>query len=422
MVTALRVVCVRAQAASPPGSGVRSRTACAPAAQPAASQRVRRASGAAGSAPALRGALRRGPVRPQAAALPAVLFTDVQLAGSKPANGSNRLLAALPLPLALVSVLLYGFHFPTAGVLAGEAGGVTLATSLVFLLTGLGLSRAEVAQAFSAKWAALYAMLSTLVLSPLLGIPLMRYAAEYLPQVHPELFAGLAVMLCMPTTLSTGVILTQQVGGNAALALLLLISTNVVGVFSLPFVLREVFDLAGVAVVDPLPLVESLARTMLAPLLLGVTVRAVVPFLWRLIDWMRPLSRLLQQACLVATPWMSISLYAPQLAEVAPVQLAWAAGAAAAVHALLLLANSIAAWVLGLGGRGRAAARTRRPVVLAASQKTLPVCIAVLHQLEGALGTPGLIVLPCIFYHMLQVLMGSMLVGVWLQQDHMSQQ
>ncbi len=190
------------------------------------------------------------------------------------------------------------------------------------------------------------------------------------------------------------------------------------GVVSIPYALEAVFGAAGVASIDPLPMVEALARTMLAPLLLGIAIRGIIPGMWRLLDAIRPASRLLQQACLVATPWMSISLYAPQLASVEPAQLGAAVAAAAGVHVALLLVNAFGAAALRLGGSARAAAaRVRRPVILTTSQKTLPVCVAVLHQLGNTLGAPGLVVLPAILFHLLQILIDSALVAAWLRQD-----
>jgi len=319
----------------------------------------------------------------------------------------------------LVLALVLGVQNPSPGAAAAQAGGVAFATSLVFLITGLALKPADVREAWSAKGAALFAASSTLLLSPLLALPLLRLQPALLPSLPPEFAAGLAAMLCMPTTLSTGVILTQQVGANAALALALVVLTNCVAVFLLPFSLQTVFGAAGAAAIDPLPLVLSLARTMLAPLALGSAVRAFVPGAAARADALRPASKLLQQLCLVATPWMSVSLHSVALASLAAAQCAAACAAAAAAHLLLLLLNAAAARALGLGGRGGGAAadRVRRPVVLTASQKTLPVAVTVLSQLGPALGSPGLAVLPCIAFHLLQILIDSALCSWWQAGD-----
>ncbi len=160
--------------------------------------------------------------------------------------------------------------------------------------------------------------MSTLGLSPLLALPLYKYAPLALaaaaapplrlamPAVPPEFLAGLALVLCVPTTLSTGVILTKQANANAALTLLLVVITNVLGVFTIPYALEAVFGAAASVTLDPQPLLLGLAKTILAPLAAGIAARALVPGLARAVDATRGLSRLLQQACLVATPWMTV--------------------------------------------------------------------------------------------------------------------
>lgn len=60
----------------------------------------------------------------------------------------------------------------------------------------------------------------------------------------------------------------------------------------------------------------------------------------------------------------------------------------------------------------------KRAVVLASSQKTLPISVVVISQLGDTLGlTAGLAVLPCIFAHCSQVLIDSALVSWWKSKD-----
>ncbi|CAK9141693.1 unnamed protein product [Ilex paraguariensis] len=57
-------------------------------------------------------------------------------------------------------------------------------------------------------------------------------------------------------------------------------------------------------------------------------------------------------------------------------------------------------------------------LLLVASQKTLPVMVAVVEQLGGALGESGLLVLPCVAAHLNQIIMDSFLVSFWFQKEH----
>jgi sodium/bile acid cotransporter 7 len=68
------------------------------------------------------------------------------------------------------------------------------------------------------------------------------------------------------------------VGGNAALALLLTVGTNLAGIFTMPFMLSAILGMGSAAVqLDPGPLLGSLLRSIAAPLLAGVAARALLP-------------------------------------------------------------------------------------------------------------------------------------------------
>nr|CAB3446772.1 unnamed protein product [Digitaria exilis] len=58
-----------------------------------------------------------------------------------------------------------------------------------------------------------------------------------------------------------------------------------------------------------------------------------------------------------------------------------------------------------------------RAVILVASQKTLPVLIAVVDQLGGALGESGFLVIPCVAAHINQIIIDSVIVNWWRQRD-----
>lgn len=64
-------------------------------------------------------------------------------------------------------------------------------------------------------------------------------------------------------------------------------------------------------------------------------------------------------------------------------------------------------------------------MVLTSSQKTLPVAVAVLAVLgaggtakaPNVFGSPGVMVISCIAFHLLQIAIDSALVSVWKAQD-----
>ena len=87
---------------------------------------------------------------------------------------------------------------------AAELGLQNLTTTGIFILSGLGLRRGATLKALTSWGSVAFGMLSILVITPLAAVVALR-----LPLHPPELAFGLAVFCCMPTTLSSGVSLTQ---------------------------------------------------------------------------------------------------------------------------------------------------------------------------------------------------------------------
>ncbi|KAK3010262.1 hypothetical protein RJ639_011960 [Escallonia herrerae] len=91
------------------------------------------------------------------------------------------------------------------------------------------------------------------------------------------------------------------------------------------------------------------------------------------------------------------------------------------LHLILLAFNALLIQSLSaLSGGGNsifAQKQNARALLLVASQKTLPVMVAVVEQLGGAFGESGLLVLPCVAAHFNQTVIDSFLVSSWLQKD-----
>ena len=95
-----------------------------------------------------------------------------------------------------------------------------------------------------------------------------------------------AAKLHMLTLLGQGIGLAQAVGGNTALALLLTVGTNLAGIFTMPFVLCWLLDTGSSAVaLSPGPLLRSLVKTILVPLLVGAGSRALIPGEHKSLRW-----------------------------------------------------------------------------------------------------------------------------------------
>jgi sodium/bile acid cotransporter 7 len=74
------------------------------------------------------------------------------------------------------------------------------------------------------------------------------------------------------------VFVLQAVGGNVALALLLTLCSNMIGIFTIPFILPAVLGAeAGAVALSPWPLLQQLVQCILVPIIAGACCRAFIP-------------------------------------------------------------------------------------------------------------------------------------------------
>jgi sodium/bile acid cotransporter 7 len=242
-----------------------------------------------------------------------------------------------------------------------------------------------------------------------------------LPLHPPEMALGLAVFCCVPTTLSTCVTLSNACKGNSAIALLLVIVTNVLGVFTIPAMLSLVLggSAAGAASFNPVALFKNLVSFVLLPLLGGIVLQTTIPGLpqWRTNN--RKLLSYISTMFLCLVPWMQLSLAASSNLPLTAGSVAAAAVAGAGLHIVFLVFNTFVAGLLRFNGNRKQDVAIRKAVILCTSEKTLPVAVAVVNQLSaaGAGAAAGFAVIPCILAHLLQIAIDSAVVSSWNKKD-----
>ncbi|RVW94236.1 LINE-1 retrotransposable element ORF2 protein [Vitis vinifera] len=108
----------------------------------------------------------------------------------------------------------------------------------------------------------------------------------------------------------------------------------------------------------------------------------------------------------IAVPWIQVSRSRSLLLMVKPAVFLVAIGMGTVLHLVLLAFNALSIQSLSAvsGGSKSPFAKRQNTVafLLVASQKTLPVMVAVVEQLHGTLGESGLLVLPCVAAHLNQ--------------------
>lgn len=342
---------------------------------------------------------------------PLIVAAATPPAGSPPTPHPPSLLSTLAatastyfLPLALVGGVAAGILAPAAGAALASAGGALASTGGVFFVAGLGMDPAAVARAARSTRDVVCGLASILVLSPLLAGPI----AARLPLSPPDLAVGLAVFMCVPTTLSSGVALTAAAGGDAALALVLTLASNVLGVVTTPLAVAAVLGGGVAGGLDPGPLLKTLASAVAAPLAVSAALRASVPGLASWANAHKKLLGRISAILLAAVPWMQVSRAVGAGVPLPPAQLAAAAAAGVALHCLLLVLNYVA---FSLLRPGPDAAGARCALVVCASQKTLPVAVTVLASAAGG-ASAGVAAAPIVAVHLAQIVIDGVVAQV----------
>ncbi|KAL7148131.1 hypothetical protein ABFS83_06G156700 [Erythranthe nasuta] len=347
------------------------------------------------------------------------------------ADGENRLPQALSsnwpkssakfaadnfLPLALVSGVVLGLANPSLGCLADTYYLSKFSTFGIFVISGLTLRSDEIGAAAEAWPVGLFGLASILLFTPLFSKVILLLKLQ--PQ---EFVTGLAIFSCMPTTLSSGVALTRLAGGNSALALAMTVISNLLGILIIPFSISKLIG-AGVGVSVPAErLLRSLVLTLLVPLILGKVARELSRGVANFADGNRKLLAMISAIFLSFVPWIQVSRSRSLLLMVKPSVFLVAVVMGALLHAVLLAFNALLIPSLSaLSGGSKspfAKKENASALLLVASQKTLPVMVAVVEQLGGALGESGLLVLPCVAAHLNQIIIDSFLVSIWKRKE-----
>jgi len=294
------------------------------------------------------------------------------------------------LPAGLLLAFLTAWFAPEPGTALQHAGLVPWMVVTIFLINGYQTVLSQIPLSGKLWATALVAILINLLISPFLGLTVASLLA--LPSAAA---IGLIVIATVPSTLSSGIVMTQLAKGDGIKALFLTILLNLLGVFTIPLLLPVMLENTGTLNLSPWPLLKQLLIIVLIPFVLGMLGRRIIQLSPR--HW---LVRYLPSSCVVITVWMSVSASSETLREISLPLIGSMIVAALLLHGALLL--------LLIGSR-----RLYQPdrgewiaLLFTASQKTLPVAIGVLAALDQPIGVA---LVACILFHFMQLLVDSML-------------
>jgi solute carrier family 10 (sodium/bile acid cotransporter), member 7 len=270
--------------------------------------------------------------------------------------------------------------------------------AVIFFLQGLGIATAAL-RSGAVRWRLhLATQLFLFAAFPAVIIVADRFAGFMLPD---DLRFGFLFLAILPTTISTCVIFTGMAGGNVSGAIFNSAFANIAGVLITPLWAALLLQAHGEA--PPLlAMVGEIAALLLLPLAAGQFLRSTLRHRW-LPDG-RKLGTLSSMIILfIVFTALASSVQTGAFAQAGAI----ATSLVGAIVLLLFTGATAAAWATG--GLLRFDHGDRRALVFCAPQKTLAAGAPMGQILFAGHPGIGLILLPLLVYHIVQLLLGAVI-------------
>ncbi len=309
---------------------------------------------------------------------------------------------------SMVLVTLLAWAFPEPGAPGGWLHPellTKLGVALVFYLHGVSLAFAAL-QAGVRLWR-LHVVIqaSTFLVFPLLGLGILAALGDSVPD---ELRLGLFFLCALPSTVSSSVAMTAVARGNVAAAVFNATLSSVVGVVLTPLWMALVWTAVGEA--PPLgEVVVDLVLWLVLPLVVGQLSRP-----W-LAGWAERRHGAISVVDRLVILVMVYTAFAASFAggvwaRQGPLQIALVLAISAALFAVVMLAIGRTSRALGFTREDRIAA------MFCGSKKTLAAGVPMAKLIFGAHPGLGVILLPIMVYHPLQLMVAGVLAERWRRE------
>lgn len=310
--------------------------------------------------------------------------------------------------LGMVLATMLAWLFPEPGASGGwmQPEVVTKAgVALIFFLHGLTLSFVAL-RAGALNWKLhLLVQGSTFVLFPLIGLALNSLLGG---QIAFELALGLFFLCALPSTVSSSVAMTATARGNVAGAVFNATFSSLIGIVLTPLWVAWVMKTTGEA--QPiLPVVVSLLKWLVLPLTIGHLLR---PWLGTWAQRHKPRISLVDRFTILLLVYTSFcdSFKQGVWSGNGGGQLLMIFLICVTLFALVMVLMSVAARALGFSREDRIAA------MFCGSKKTLASGVPMAKLIFGAHPGLGMILLPIMIYHQMQLLICGVLAQRWGKQ------
>lgn len=280
-----------------------------------------------------------------------------------------------------------------AGVYLKNHDGSSAMIFLIFILSGMIIDIDQMKSGIKDIKSTFAALFMIIVISPFVAA-----AMNFLP-LETGIIIGLFLVAVMPTTISSGVVMTGYAGGNMAHALFVTIVSNCIAIVSIPFILSILLLLQHqdkVLSIDQKAIMVKLLVVVLLPLLTGMFLKKMF---FTITANQKKIMGIINQCCVICIIFMSLS-------GVKEILISKSSGFLLIVplviffHLCLLGFSVLVSRLLNIG-KGK-----RESVIFMGSQKTLPLSVILQMAYFPEYGTALLV---CVVHHIIHLMIDGYL-------------
>jgi sodium/bile acid cotransporter 7 len=309
--------------------------------------------------------------------------------------------------MLLATVLAYFFpRFGASGGLMHAEIVINVGVFVVFFLHGVNLSSEQVIHGLK-NWR-LHLMVQgfTFVVFPLIWLLCNALFGTWVPAL---LMLGFYYLCALPSTISSSVALTGSAGGNVPAAILNASLSSVLGIFITPWLVSLLVG-QGAGGIDLGATLLNLCAMLLLPLVLGQLLR---PLLGRFFARHKRYTSIIDKLVILLLVYSAFcnSMISGLWQQQGPEVIGMAFGGTAILLAVILFMTTRSARALGFDHADKVAA------VFCASKKSLAAGVPMAALIFGANPGLGLILLPIMIYHPLQLIVCSLMAEHYAQSQ-----
>lgn len=318
----------------------------------------------------------------------------------------QRLKKPDPLIVLIILAVIIAIIAPARGSFADIFGQLTnVAIALLFFLYGARLSTQEALNGLKHWRLHLTILAFTFVVYPLIGIALRSLTAV----ISNDMYLGILFLTLVPSTVQSSVAFTSIAKGNVAGAIVSASASNLVGVIITPLLVMFLMGTGGGVHIDT-PVFGEIALLLLAPFVLGQLTR-------------RWVGKVAQSKATKVVDRGSIAMVVYSAFSKGVVDGIWSSFSLWDLAFLVVFAAIFVAFMLWLTRRASQKMGFNRADTIAiefcGSKKSLATGLPMASVIFASGGASlGLLILPLMIYHQVQLMMCSWLAARYAQRPN----